>query len=88
MQPDESTAIEMNEAVALTFALRYLNSFAKATSLSPTVVRGRRQSCTAAASWRCCCLLLEGPLCVYVLRRMVACLLVLPALAYQHDTAE
>ena len=39
LQPDESTMIEMNESVALTFALRYLNSFAKATSLSPTVVR-------------------------------------------------
>lgn len=34
----DATVIEMNEPVALTFALRYLNSFAKATSLSPTVV--------------------------------------------------
>ena len=41
-QEAEATVIEMNEPVALTFALRYLNSFAKATSLSPTVVRARR----------------------------------------------
>ena len=33
--------IEMQEPVALTFALRYLNSFAKATPLSP-MVRARR----------------------------------------------
>jgi proliferating cell nuclear antigen len=37
-RPDESTSIEMSEPVALTFALRYLNSFAKATCLSPGVV--------------------------------------------------
>ena len=30
-------AIEMNEPVQLTFALRYLNFFTKATPLSPTV---------------------------------------------------
>lgn len=29
--------IDMQEPVALTFALRYLNSFAKATPLSPSV---------------------------------------------------
>lgn len=29
--------IDMNEAVSLTFALRYLNSFTKATTLSNTV---------------------------------------------------
>ena len=37
-RPEESTNIDMTEPVALTFALRYLNSFAKATSLAPTVV--------------------------------------------------
>ena len=31
--------IDMQEPVALTFALRYLNSFGKATPLSPVVVR-------------------------------------------------
>jgi len=34
---DESVQIKMDEEVSLTFALRYLNSFAKATSLSSTV---------------------------------------------------
>ncbi|KAL2644292.1 hypothetical protein R1flu_011879 [Riccia fluitans] len=35
---DNETAIEMNEPVSLTFALRYLNSFTKATTLSNTVI--------------------------------------------------
>uniref|UniRef100_A0A670J5K6 DNA sliding clamp PCNA n=1 Tax=Podarcis muralis TaxID=64176 RepID=A0A670J5K6_PODMU len=34
---EESVTIEMNEAVQLTFALRYLNFFTKATPLSSTV---------------------------------------------------
>nr|KAF6330676.1 proliferating cell nuclear antigen [Myotis myotis] len=34
---EEAVAIEMNEPVQLTFALRYLNFFTKATPLSPTV---------------------------------------------------
>lgn len=34
---DEATVIDLQEPVTLTFALRYLNSFAKATPLSPTV---------------------------------------------------
>lgn len=33
--------IDLNEPVTLTFALRYLNSFAKATPLSNTVRSGR-----------------------------------------------
>lgn len=37
-QQEEQTTIELQEPVSLTFALRYLNSFAKATPLSPTVV--------------------------------------------------
>lgn len=36
-KPQEATVIEMNEPVSLTFALRYMNSFTKATSLSETV---------------------------------------------------
>lgn len=36
-KPDEQTVIELNEPVTLTFALRYLNSFTKATPLSPSV---------------------------------------------------
>ncbi|TEA26209.1 hypothetical protein DBR06_SOUSAS18110049, partial [Sousa chinensis] len=34
---EEAVTIEMNEPVRLTFALRYLNFFTKATPLSPTV---------------------------------------------------
>lgn len=37
LQPEEATIIEMNEPVSLTFALRYMNSFTKATPLSSTV---------------------------------------------------
>uniref|UniRef100_A0A803R8F7 DNA sliding clamp PCNA n=1 Tax=Cannabis sativa TaxID=3483 RepID=A0A803R8F7_CANSA len=36
-KPEEATVIEMNEPVSLTFALRYMNSFTKATPLSNTV---------------------------------------------------
>ncbi|PIN23955.1 DNA polymerase delta processivity factor (proliferating cell nuclear antigen) [Handroanthus impetiginosus] len=36
-KPEDATVIEMNEPVSLTFALRYLNSFTKATPLSETV---------------------------------------------------
>ncbi|OWM66725.1 hypothetical protein CDL15_Pgr010376 [Punica granatum] len=35
--PEEATIIEMTEPVTLTFALRYMNSFTKATPLSNTV---------------------------------------------------
>lgn len=37
-KPEEATSIDINEPVALTFALRYLNSFAKATPLSTHTV--------------------------------------------------
>lgn len=36
-KPEEQVVIDMQEPVALTFALRYLNSFAKATPLSNQV---------------------------------------------------
>ncbi|XP_058218832.1 proliferating cell nuclear antigen-like isoform X2 [Rhododendron vialii] len=36
-KPEEATIIEMNEPVSLKFALRYMNSFTKATPLSSTV---------------------------------------------------
>ncbi|XP_021601205.2 proliferating cell nuclear antigen [Manihot esculenta] len=36
-KPEEATIVEMNEPVSLTFALRYMNSFTKATPLSNTV---------------------------------------------------
>ncbi|KAI6656134.1 hypothetical protein LOD99_1467 [Oopsacas minuta] len=35
---DDTVNIELNEAVLLTFALRYLNFFTKATSLAPRVI--------------------------------------------------
>ena len=37
MQPEEATIIEMNDPVSLTFALKYMNSFTKASPLSSTV---------------------------------------------------
>jgi len=42
---EEPTHIDMNEPVALTFALRYLINFTKATSLSPSVVSPLRYDC-------------------------------------------
>eukprot|EP00270_Netrium_digitus_P013454 TRINITY_DN4476_c0_g1_i1.p1 TRINITY_DN4476_c0_g1~~TRINITY_DN4476_c0_g1_i1.p1 ORF type:complete len:263 (+),score=44.80 TRINITY_DN4476_c0_g1_i1:438-1226(+) len=36
-KPEEQTVVEMQQPVSLTFALRYLNSFAKATPLSGSV---------------------------------------------------
>ena len=36
-KPEEATTIEMQEPVSLTFALRYMNSFTKASSLSEQV---------------------------------------------------
>lgn len=36
-KPEEATVIEMSEPVSLTFALRYMNSFTKATTLSEVV---------------------------------------------------
>ncbi|GAB2215382.1 hypothetical protein Drorol1_Dr00019765 [Drosera rotundifolia] len=36
-KPKDQKIIEMNEPVTLTFALRYMNSFTKATPLSNTV---------------------------------------------------
>lgn len=36
---EEAVTIEMQEPVTLTFACRYLNSFTKATALSPQVIR-------------------------------------------------
>lgn len=37
VQPEEATIIEMEEPVTLTFALRYMNSFSKASPLSNQV---------------------------------------------------
>ena len=40
---DEAVVVEMSQAVCLTFALRYLNFFTKATSLSPRVTLSMSQ---------------------------------------------
>ncbi|KAF3610557.1 hypothetical protein DY000_02044654, partial [Brassica cretica] len=37
LQPEDAIVIEMNEPVSLSFALRYMNSFTKATPLLDTV---------------------------------------------------
>lgn len=37
LKPEQQTTVELGEPVALTFALRYLNSFAKAASLASQV---------------------------------------------------
>lgn len=37
LKPEQQTTIELSEPVSLTFALRYLNSFAKAAALASTV---------------------------------------------------
>ena len=37
MDKDNQTVIDLQEPVTLTFALRYLNSFTKATPLAPMV---------------------------------------------------
>lgn len=49
-KPSENTTITLNEPVALTFALRYLNNFAKATPLTPQV--GMRTECMGSAGGR------------------------------------
>ncbi|ONK76846.1 uncharacterized protein A4U43_C02F430 [Asparagus officinalis] len=36
-KPEEATIIQMNDPVSLTFSLRYMNSFTKATPLSEAV---------------------------------------------------
>lgn len=40
---EDNVTIEMNQAVTLTFALRYLNYFTKATALSPQVTLSMSQ---------------------------------------------
>lgn len=44
--------IEMNEPVSLTFALRYLNSFSKATPLSNTVTLSMSSELPVAVEYK------------------------------------
>eukprot|EP00891_Asterochloris_glomerata_P005635 jgi/Astpho2/5635/fgenesh1_pm.00079_%23_40_t len=51
-KPEEATDIDLNEPVSLTFALRYLNSFAKATPLSPVVVLSMSKELPVVVEYR------------------------------------
>jgi proliferating cell nuclear antigen len=50
---EEQTLIDMNEPVALTFALRYLINFTKATSLSPSVVIKLSKELPVVVEYKC-----------------------------------
>mmetsp|Transcript_9345 Transcript_9345/g.28117 ORF Transcript_9345/g.28117 Transcript_9345/m.28117 type:complete len:269 (+) Transcript_9345:180-986(+) len=49
---EDSTVIDLNEPVSLTFALRYLNSFAKATPLSPVVTLSMSRELPVVVEYR------------------------------------
>lgn len=49
---EEKTVVEMQEPVTLTFALRYLNSFTKATSLSSTVTLSMSKELPVAVEYK------------------------------------
>ncbi|KAK9817203.1 hypothetical protein WJX72_011042 [[Myrmecia] bisecta] len=51
-KPEEQTTIELNEPVCLSFALRYLNSFAKATPLSHTVTLSMSKELPVVVEYR------------------------------------
>lgn len=45
LSQEDATVIDLQEPVCLTFALRYLNSFAKATPLSNSVILSMSKVC-------------------------------------------
>lgn len=49
---EEKTVVEMQEPVTLTFALRYLNSFTKATPLSSTVTLSMSKELPVAVEYK------------------------------------
>lgn len=51
LQLEEQTVIDLTEPVTLTFGLRYLTQFTKATALSPSVVR----VVVVGGGGSCCC---------------------------------
>ena len=51
-KPEEQTIIDLNEPVMLTFALRYLNSFSKATPLSPCVIMSMSKELPVVVEYR------------------------------------
>lgn len=52
LQEEEKTVVEMQEPVTLTFALRYLNSFTKATPLSSTVTLSMSKELPVAVEYK------------------------------------
>ena len=48
-KPEDATVIDLQEPVSLSFALRYLNSFAKASPLSSQVRQGSSRMDTTGA---------------------------------------
>lgn len=52
VQEEEKTVVEMQEPVTLTFALRYLNSFTKATPLSSTVTLSMSKELPVAVEYK------------------------------------
>ena len=51
-KPEEQTVIDLQEPVTLTFALRYLNSFTKATGLSPQVTLSMSKELPVVVEYR------------------------------------
>lgn len=49
---EEQTVIDLNEPVQLTFALRYLNSFGKATPLSTSVILSMSKELPVVVEYR------------------------------------
>ncbi len=49
---EEQTVIDLNEPVQLTFALRYLNSFSKATPLSTSVILSMSKELPVVVEYR------------------------------------
>lgn len=52
LQADDQIVVEMDEPVTLTFALRYLNSFTKATPLSSTVTLSMSKELPIAVEYK------------------------------------
>lgn len=52
LQDEDKTVVEMQEPVTLTFALRYLNSFTKATPLSSTVTLSMSKELPVAVEYK------------------------------------
>ncbi len=69
-KPEESTEIDINEPVALTFALRYLNSFAKVGAEGCGSVQPEGQPCGKPAADAPCT---AGRRCAFPLHLALCC---------------